>query len=296
MSMQALLDDGDEVLVPAPDYPLWTASVSLAGGTAVHYRCDEQADWMPDLADIERKITDRTKAIVIINPNNPTGAVYDDEMLRGLTEIARRHNLVVCSDEIYDRILYDGATHTPTAAIAPDLMVLTFNGLSKNYRVAGYRSGWMAVCGPKAHASSYIEGLTILANMRLCANMPSQHAVATALGGRQSINDLVLPGGRILEQRDVAYDLLTQIPGRHLREAEGGAVSLPAARPQGLQDQGRPADGPRPAAGREDHGRAGYGVQLAGARSLPHRDAALDRGSDGCRDRIGNFLDGYSQP
>ncbi len=149
MSMQALLDDGDEVLVPAPDYPLWTASVSLAGGTAVHYRCDEQADWMPDLADIERKVTDRTKAIVIINPNNPTGAVYDDEMLRGLTDIARRHRLVVCSDEIYDKILYDDATHTPTAAIAPDLLTLTFNGLSKAYRVAGYRCGWMAVCGPK---------------------------------------------------------------------------------------------------------------------------------------------------
>ena len=149
MSMQALLDDGDEVLVPAPDYPLWTASVSLSGGTAVHYRCDEQADWMPDLADIERKVTDRTKAIVIINPNNPTGAVYDDEMLRGLADIARRHRLIVCSDEIYDKILYDDATHTPTAAIAPDLLTLTFNGLSKAYRVAGFRSGWLAVCGPE---------------------------------------------------------------------------------------------------------------------------------------------------
>ncbi|MGW2257323.1 pyridoxal phosphate-dependent aminotransferase [Streptomyces sp. NPDC004749] len=231
MSMQALLDDGDEVLVPAPDYPLWTASVSLAGGTAVHYRCDEQADWMPDLSDIERKITDRTKAIVIINPNNPTGAVYDEPMLRSLTEIARRHNLVVCSDEIYDRILYDGAIHTPTAAVAPDLLTLTFNGLSKNYRVAGFRSGWLAVCGPKAHAASYIEGLTILANMRLCANMPSQHAVATALGGRQSIQDLVLPGGRILEQRNVAYELLTRIPGVTCVKPKGALYLFPRLDP-----------------------------------------------------------------
>ncbi|GHA80727.1 Glutamate-pyruvate aminotransferase AlaA [Streptomyces sp. ADI97-07] len=296
MSMQALLDDGDEVLVPAPDYPLWTASVSLAGGTAVHYRCDEQADWMPDLADIERKITDRTKALVIINPNNPTGAVYDDEMLRGLTEIARRHNLVVCSDEIYDRILYDGATHTPTAAIAPDLMVLTFNGLSKNYRIAGYRSGWMAVCGPKAHATSYIEGLTILANMRLCANMPAQHAVATALGGRQSINDLVLPGGRILEQRDIAYDLLTQIPGVTCVKPKGALYLFPRLDPKvfKIKDdrqmvldllraekimvvQGTGFNWPEP-----DHFRV---VTLPPAKDLI--DAVT---------RIGKFLDGYSQP
>lgn len=296
MSMQALLDDGDEVLVPAPDYPLWTASVSLAGGTAVHYRCDEQADWMPDLADIERKITDRTKALVIINPNNPTGAVYDDEMLRGLTEIARRHNLVVCSDEIYDRILYDGATHTPTAAIAPDLMVLTFNGLSKNYRIAGYRSGWMAVCGPKAHATSYIEGLTILANMRLCANMPAQHAVATALGGRQSINELVLPGGRILEQRDIAYDLLTQIPGVTCVKPKGALYLFPRLDPKvfKIKDdrqmvldllraekimvvQGTGFNWPEP-----DHFRV---VTLPPAKDLI--DAVT---------RIGKFLDGYSQP
>lgn len=296
MSMQALLDDGDEVLVPAPDYPLWTASVSLAGGTAVHYRCDEQADWMPDLADIERKITDRTKAMVIINPNNPTGAVYDDEMLRGLTEIARRHNLVVCSDEIYDRILYDGATHTPTAAIAPDLMVLTFNGLSKNYRIAGYRSGWMAVCGPKAHATSYIEGLTILANMRLCANMPAQHAVATALGGRQSINELVLPGGRILEQRDIAYDLLTQIPGVTCVKPKGALYLFPRLDPKvfKIKDdrqmvldllraekimvvQGTGFNWPEP-----DHFRV---VTLPPAKDLT--DAVT---------RIGKFLDGYSQP
>ncbi|MEV7525790.1 aminotransferase class I/II-fold pyridoxal phosphate-dependent enzyme, partial [Streptomyces sp. NPDC091371] len=276
--------------------PLWTASVSLAGGTAVHYRCDEQSDWMPDLADIERKITDRTRAIVIINPNNPTGAVYDDEMLRGLTDIARRHNLVVCSDEIYDRILYDGATHTNTAAIAPDLLCLTFNGLSKNYRVAGYRAGWMAVCGPKKNASSYIEGLTILANMRLCANMPSQHAIATALGGRQSINDLVLPGGRILEQRDTAYDLLTQIPGVTCVKPKGALYAFPKLDPSvyKIKDDrqmvldllraekimvvhGTGFNWPEP-----DHFRI---VTLPNAADLA--DAVT---------RIGRFLDGYSQP
>ena len=231
MSMQALLDNGDEVLVPAPDYPLWTASVSLSGGTAVHYRCDEQSEWLPDLADVESKVTDRTKALVIINPNNPTGAVYNEEVLRGLTDIARRHQLIVCSDEIYDKILYDGATHTPSAVIAPDLLTLTFNGLSKAYRVAGYRSGWLAVCGPKAHADSYIEGLTVLANMRLCANMPAQHAVATALGGRQSIEDLVLPGGRLREQRDVAYELLTQIPGVSCVKPKGAIYAFPRLDP-----------------------------------------------------------------
>ncbi len=232
MSMQALLDDGDEVLVPAPDYPLWTASVSLAGGRAVHYRCDEQSDWMPDVADIERRITDRTKALVVINPNNPTGAVYSDEMLRQLADVARRHRLVLCSDEIYDRILYDDTTHTSTAAIAPDLLTLTFNGLSKNYRVAGFRCGWLAVCGPKEHAANYVEGLTILANMRLCANMPAQHAVAAALFGRQSIEGLVLPGGRILEQRDVAYEMLTQIPGVTCVKPKGALYAFPRLDPK----------------------------------------------------------------
>ncbi|GAA2050138.1 pyridoxal phosphate-dependent aminotransferase [Streptomyces carpaticus] len=232
MSMQAMLDNGDEVLVPAPDYPLWTASVSLAGGTAVHYRCDEQSEWMPDIADIERKITDRTKALVVINPNNPTGAVYSEEMLRQLADVARRHRLVLCSDEIYDRILYDGATHTPLAAIAPDVLTLTFNGLSKNYRVAGFRSGWLAVCGPKENAGSYIEGLTILANMRLCANMPAQHAVAAALFGRQSIEQLVLPQGRIGAQRDVTYDLLTQIPGVTCVKPKGALYAFPRLDPK----------------------------------------------------------------
>ncbi|MDQ1708997.1 MAG: alanine-synthesizing transaminase, partial [Frankiaceae bacterium] len=201
MALQALLNDGDEVLVPAPDYPLWTAAVNLSGGRAVHYLCDEQSDWFPDVADVAAKITDRTRALVIINPNNPTGAVYSRELLEQLTELARVHNLLLLSDEIYDKILYDGATHDATAAIAPDLLCLTFNGLSKAYRVAGFRSGWMVVSGPKEHAESYIEGLTILANLRLCANVPSMHAIQTALGGYQSINDLVLPGGRLLEQR-----------------------------------------------------------------------------------------------
>lgn len=232
MSMQALLDDGDEVLVPAPDYPLWTASVSLAGGTAVHYRCDEQAEWYPDLADIEAKVTDRTRAIVVINPNNPTGAVYPVEVLEGLVEIARRHRLVVYSDEIYDKILYDGTTHTPTASLAPDLLCVTFNGLSKAYRVAGFRSGWMALSGPKEHASSYIEGLSILANMRLCANMPAQHAVAAALGGRQSIKDLILPGGRLLASRDAAWKLLNDIPGVSCVKPKGALYAFPRLDPK----------------------------------------------------------------
>jgi alanine-synthesizing transaminase len=232
MAMQGLLDNGDEVLVPAPDYPLWTAAVALSGGTPVHYVCDEQADWMPDLADIESRITDRTKAIVIINPNNPTGAVYSDDLLRGLTDIARRHNLLVCSDEIYDKILYEDATHTPTAAIAPDLLTLTFNGMSKSYRVAGYRVGWMSISGPKAHADSYIEGLNILANMRLCANMPGQHGVVAALSGRQSIQDLVLPGGRLREQRDVAHEMLTRIPGVTCVKPKGALYLFPRLDPK----------------------------------------------------------------
>jgi len=230
--MQALLDDGDEVLVPAPDYPLWTASVSLAGGTAVHYRCDEQADWFPDLADLEAKVTDRTRGIVVINPNNPTGAVYPDELLKGITEIARRHNLIIYSDEIYDKILYDDATHTSTALFAPDLLCLTFNGLSKAYRVAGFRSGWMVISGPKEHARSYLEGLNILASMRLCANMPAQHAIAAALGGRQSIKDLILPGGRLLEQRDTAWKLLNEIPGVSCVKPRGALYAFPRLDPK----------------------------------------------------------------
>ena len=195
MSLQALLDNGDEVLVPAPDYPLWTASVTLSGGTAVHYMCDEQSDWNPDLDDIRSKITPRTKAIVIINPNNPTGALYPDDVLQGIVQIAREHQLIVMADEIYDKTLYDGNQHTSIASLADDVLFVTFNGLSKNYRSCGYRAGWMVVSGDKKPAQDYIEGLNMLSNMRLCANVPGQWAVQTALGGYQSINELVGEGG-----------------------------------------------------------------------------------------------------
>jgi alanine-synthesizing transaminase len=231
MSLQAMLDDGDEVLVPAPDYPLWTASTSLAGGRPVHYLCDEAAGWQPDLDDLEAKITSRTKAIVVINPNNPTGAVYTRPVLERIAELARTHGLVVLADEIYDKILYDDAVHLPFAAIAPDVFTLTFNGLSKAYRLAGFRSGWLMVTGPRKHATSYLEGLTILANMRLCANVPSQHAIQTALGGRQSINDLVLPGGRLLDQRNTAVSALRAIPGVTCVEPKGALYVFPRLDP-----------------------------------------------------------------
>jgi len=213
MSMQGLLEDGDEVLVPAPDYPLWTAAVRLAGGTPRHYLCDEGNAWLPDLDDIRSKITGRTRAIVVINPNNPTGALYPDDLLRELVEIARRNQLIVYADEVYDKTLYDGATHTSIASLADDLLFVTFNGLSKNYRACGYRTGWLVVSGEKHHARDYIEGLTILASMRLCANVPGQYAVQTALGGYQSIKDLVAPAGRLCRQRDLAWKLITEIPG-----------------------------------------------------------------------------------
>ena len=213
MAMQGLLNTGDEVLVPAPDYPLWTAAVTLAGGTPRHYLCDEQNGWMPDLANMRSQITPRTRAIVIINPNNPTGALYTDELLREVVEIARQHDLIIFADEIYDKMLYDGATHTSMASLADDVLFLTLNGLSKNYRACGYRVGWMVVSGEKRHAQDYINGLTILASMRLCSNVPGQFAIQTALGGYQSINDLVAPNGRLCKQRDLAYKLLTAIPG-----------------------------------------------------------------------------------
>ena len=213
MSMNALLDDGDEVLIPSPDYPLYTAVVALSGGKPVHYVCDEQSEWMPDIADIRAKITPRTKAIVIINPNNPTGALYPDSLLQEIVEIARQHQLIVFADEIYDKTLYDGNTHTSIAALADDVLFLTYNGLSKNYRSCGYRAGWMVVSGDKRHAKDYIEGLNMLATMRLCANTPGQLAIQTALGGYQSIKDLVAPGGRLCRQRDLAHKLLTEIPG-----------------------------------------------------------------------------------
>ena len=213
MSTNALLDDGDELLLPAPDYPLWTAAASLSGGTPVHYLCEEANGWMPDLADIRGKITPRTKGIVVINPNNPTGALYSDELLKGIVEIARANNLVIFADEVYDKVLYDGAKHTAIASLSDDVLTLTFNSLSKSYRSCGYRAGWLVVSGDKKPAADYIEGLNMLSNMRLCANVPGQYAIQTALGGYQSINELVGEGGRLRRQRDMAYDLITAIPG-----------------------------------------------------------------------------------
>ncbi len=213
MATNALLNDGDELLLPAPDYPLWTAAVSLSGGTPVHYRCDESNGWMPDLDDIRAKITPATKGIVVINPNNPTGALYSDELLKALVEIAREHGLVLFADEVYDKVLYDGNQHTAIASLSDDVLTLTFNSLSKSYRSCGYRAGWMVVSGDKKPARDYIEGLNMLSNMRLCANVPGQWAIQTALGGYQSINDLVREGGRLRRQRDLAYELITAIPG-----------------------------------------------------------------------------------
>ena len=213
MATNALLDNGDEVLLPAPDYPLWTAAASLSGGTPVHYLCQESNGWMPDLADIRSRITARTKGIVVINPNNPTGALYSRELLEGIVAIAREHGLVIFADEVYDKVLYDGVQHTPIASLSQDVLTLTFNSLSKSYRSCGYRAGWMVVSGDKKPAQDYIEGLNMLSNMRLCANVPGQWAVQTALGGYQSINELVGEGGRLRKQRDLAYELISAIPG-----------------------------------------------------------------------------------
>jgi alanine-synthesizing transaminase len=227
MAMQALLNDGDEVLVPAPDYPLWTAAVSLSGGTAVHYLCDEQADWFPDITDIESKVNNNTRALVIINPNNPTGSVYSREILLQLIDLCRKHDLILFADEIYSKIVYDDAVHIPAASLCDDVFIVSFNGLSKSYRLAGFRSGWMILSGPKSEAKSYIEGLEILTNMRLCANVPAQFAVQTALGGYQSINELILPGGRLKQQRDTAWELLTQIPGVTCAKPRGAIYMFP---------------------------------------------------------------------
>jgi len=232
MAMNALLNNGDEVLVPAPDYPLWTAAVSLSGGRPVHYICDEQQDWYPDIDDMRRKITPQTKAIVVINPNNPTGALYPDEVLLQIIKLAREHGLIIYADEIYDKVLYDGAKHTSIAALCEDLLVVTFNGLSKNYRACGYRAGWMVLSGEKRHAKDYIEGLNMLASMRLCANAPGQFAIQTALGGYQSINDLVGPGGRLLKQRDLAYRLLTEIPGISVVKPKAALYMFPRLDPK----------------------------------------------------------------
>lgn len=295
MAVQALLEDGDEVLIPAPDFPLWTAVTTLSGGKAVHYVCDESADWYPDLDDMAAKITDRTKAVVIINPNNPTGAVYLKEIIEGILDLARRHGLMVLADEIYDQILYDDAVHHSAAALAPDLVVLTFCGLSKTYRVAGFRSGWLVVTGPRQHARNYLEGLTMLASMRLCANAPAQYAIQAALGGRQSIRELTAPGGRLLEQRDKAWEKLNEIPGVSCVKPKGALYAFPRIDPKVhpivddekfvldllLREkiqvvQGTGFNWPRP-----DHFRI---------LTLPYADDL-----DAAISRIGRFLSGYRQ-
>lgn len=232
ITMQALLDNGDEILIPAPDYPLWTAMTALAGGTPVHYLCDETNGWQPDIADLESKITPKTKALLVINPNNPTGAVYSAEVLTQLVDIARRHQLLLLADEIYDKILYDDSKHISLATLAPDLLCLTYNGLSKAYRVAGYRSGWLAITGPKDHAAGFLEGIDLLASSRLCPNVPAQHAIQVALGGHQSIEDLILPGGRLLEQRDVAWEKLNSIPGVSCVKPKGALYAFPRLDPE----------------------------------------------------------------
>lgn len=232
MATNALLDNGDELLLPAPDYPLWTASTSLAGGTPVHYLCDEANQWMPDLDDIRARITPRTKAIVVINPNNPTGVLYSDALLKGIVEIAREHSLVILADEVYDKVLYDGARHTAIASLSTDVLTLTFNSLSKSYRSCGYRAGWMVVSGPKNRAADYIEGLNMLANMKLCSNVPGQWAIQTALGGYQSIDDLTKEGGRLRRQRDLAYELITAIPGVTCVKPTAALYMFPRLDPQ----------------------------------------------------------------
>ncbi|NJP97755.1 pyridoxal phosphate-dependent aminotransferase [Nonomuraea sp. FMUSA5-5] len=295
MAVQALVDDGDEILIPTPDFPLWTAVTKLAGGKAVHYVCDEAADWYPDLDDMAAKVTDRTRGVVIINPNNPTGAVYPRELLEGILDLARRHGLMVFADEVYDKILYDDAVHHHVAALAPDLVCLTFSGLSKSYRVAGFRAGWLAVTGPRQHAENYLEGLTMLASMRLCANAPGQHAIQAALGGRQSIEDLVLPGGRLEEQRTRAWERLNEIPGVSCVKPRGAVYAFPRLDPEVhkivddekfvldllLREkiqvvQGTGFNWPYP-----DHFRI---------LTLPHADEL-----DAAISRIGRFLDGYRQ-
>ena len=232
MCMQALVDDGDEILIPAPDYPLWTAAVRLAGGTPVHYLCDEQSDWQPDLEDIKAKVSPRTKGLVVINPNNPTGAVYETDMLKSLADIAAKNNLVLFADEIYDKILYDGAVHTPMASVTDEALVVSFNGLSKSYRLAGFRAGWIILSGAKHKAKDFIDGLHMLSTIRLCSNVPGQLAVQTALGGYQSINDLILPGGRLLEQRNTACDMLNDIPGISCVKPKGALYLFPRLDPK----------------------------------------------------------------
>ncbi len=232
MATNALLDNGDELLLPAPDYPLWTAAASLSGGTPVHYVCDEAKGWMPDLNDIRAKITPRTKGIVVINPNNPTGALYSDAILSGIVALAREHGLVIFADEVYDKVLYDGVQHTPIGSLSQDVLTLTFNSLSKSYRSCGYRAGWLVVSGNKKPAKDYIEGLDMLSNMRLCANVPGQWAIQTALGGHQSINELVGEGGRLRKQRDLAFELITAIPGVSCVKPQAALYMFPRLDPK----------------------------------------------------------------
>ena len=293
MSMQGLLDNGDEVLIPAPDYPLWTAAVSLSGGRPVHYICDEGAGWLPDIADIRAKVTPQTRAIVVINPNNPTGAVYPPELLREIIQVAREHQLVVFADEIYDKMLYDEEKHVSLASLADDLLFVTFNGLSKNYRACGYRSGWMVVSGDKRNARDYLDGINILASMRLCANVPGQLAIQTALHGYQSIDDLVKPGGRLARQRDLAYDMVTSFPGVSCVKPKAALYLFPRLDPKRypiaddqafilelleaervLVVQGTGFNWPRP-----DHLRLVF---------LPNSDDLTE-----AMGRFGHFLDGY---
>lgn len=295
MSLSALLDDGDEVLIPAPDYPLWTAATSLAGGTPVHYLCDETQGWQPHLDDIRAKVSPRTKALVVINPNNPTGAVYSRQVLEQLVELAREHSLLLMADEIYDRILYDDAQHVSVATLAPDLLTLTFNGLSKTYRVAGYRAGWLVISGPRHHAHGFLEGIELLASTRLCPNVPAQHAIQVAVSGRQSIDELLRPGGRLLEQRDLAWSTLEAMEGVSCVKPEGALYVFPRLDPEvhEIRDDvqlcldlleaehllvvhGTGFNWPQP-----DHLRI---VTLPWARDL---GAALER--------LGNFLSGYRQ-
>lgn len=227
MAMQALLNNNDEILVPAPDYPLWTAAVKLAGGNPVHYMCDEQSDWFPDVEDIRSRITSKTRGIVLINPNNPTGAVYSRDLLEQLVQLAREHKLIIFADEIYSKILYDDAAYVPMASLAKDVLCITFNGLSKNYRLAGFRAGWMIISGAKQRAKGYVEGLNMLASMRLCANVPAMYAIQTALGGYQSINELIVPGGRFYDQREAAFNVLSQIPGVSCVKPKGALYMFP---------------------------------------------------------------------
>ena len=237
MAMQALLNYGDEVLIPAPDYPLWTAAATLSGGKAVHYLCDESSDWYPDLDDIKQKINSKTKAIVVINPNNPTGAVYSRELLEGIVKMAEENDLILFADEIYDKILYEDAKHIPLSTLTEDVLVATFNGLSKSYRLAGFRSGWMFLSGAKDRARDYIEGLDILSNMRLCSNVPAQQAIQTALGGYQSINELIIPGGRMRDQRDAALEILDSIPGIRCVKPMGAIYLFPRIDPSVINIQ-----------------------------------------------------------